>query len=330
MLAAVLCAGCKTVTYNPSYTRPVTMKITPRYSGKLLLYTTSAEDKFVFHGHSKSFTGIAWDLKVPLGKMSKEMAGDIYGHLFEAGYEFGSQVDTNSGYALILHPKIEDFAWRMNQAKNLGFAITPQVMMTLDVQLLSPGENKVIFQRQYESGWVDGNSYVVNITPFEAVNVAIHKTMANLMVDSIRDLDALMQPNSPQMQPQPPSFGTRDEGMASVIGFWSAWSQEMSALDSFHPFYGQPYPYWQTSTPKTSGSVYTEPHFIETYISDNFEGWTGNTIWKMDNGQVWQQAEYSYHYHYAYHPQVFIFPSNGEWFMRVEGDDGQIKVQRLK
>jgi hypothetical protein len=49
-----------------------------------------ADDKFVFHGHPKSVTGIAWNLKVPLGKMSKKMAGDTYGHLFEAGYEFGN------------------------------------------------------------------------------------------------------------------------------------------------------------------------------------------------------------------------------------------------
>lgn len=118
--------------------------------------------------------------------------------------------------------------------------------------------------------------------------------------------------------------------MASVIAFWSAWSEEMAALNSLHPFYGQPYPYWQGSTPKIPGSPYTEPRFIETYITGDFEGWTGNTIWAMDDGQVWQQAHYSYHYHYSYHPPVIIFPSNGEWFMRVQGDDQQIQVQRLK
>ena len=32
-----------------------------------------------------------------------------------------------------------------------------------------------------------------------------------------------------------------------------------------------------------------EESVIETYIDGDFEGWEGETIWKMDNGQIWQQ-----------------------------------------
>jgi S1-C subfamily serine protease len=218
VFGAALLAGCKTVAYNPTYTRPVAINIVPRYQGKLLLFTTPSDDKFVFHGHPKSVTGVAWNLKVPLGEMSKKMAGDIYGHLFEAGYEFGHEIDTNNNrFVVILHPQIEDFAWRMNQAKNIGFAITPQVKMTLNLQLLSADKNTVILQRQYESGWVNGNSYLINITPFESVNAAIHETMASLMVDSIRDMDAVMRPNLTQSQPLPPSNSPKFSGTGFFI-----------------------------------------------------------------------------------------------------------------
>jgi hypothetical protein len=330
LFVLILCAGCKSVDYNPTYTRPLTSGILPRYQGKLLIYTTPSDDDFVFHGHPKSVTGIAWKLKVPLGKMSKKMAGDIYGRSFGAGYEFGGALDiNNNGFVVILHPQIEDFAWRMNQAKNLGFAITPQVKMTLSLQLLSADKKAVIFQRQYESGWVDGNSYVISVTPFEAINSLIHKTMANLMVDSIRDLDTAMHPNLPQTQPLPESFSMRDEGIENSLYFWSVWSSEMAAI-------GRQQGQLRSSTYRPNlmnqsrQSVFTDSRFIETNISGNFEGWTGNTVWAMDNDQVWQQAQYSNHYHYAYHPKVIVFPSNGTWFMRVDGDDDQVQVQRIK
>jgi hypothetical protein len=35
---------------------------------------------------------------------------------------------------------------------------------------------------------------------------------------------------------------------------------------------------------------------IESTISGEIEGWDGETIFKLDNGQIWQQAEYDYTY----------------------------------
>ena len=218
LLNAILCAGCKTVEYNPSYIRPVAQSVEPRYPGKLMILTTSSEDQFVFQGHPDSLTGVAWNLKVPFGEITKKASGEIYGHLFQSGYEFGRTADTNR-FAITIHPKIEDFAWRMNQLKNIGFAITPQVKMTLDIEMLSSNQS-VLLQRQYESGWVDGNSYVLNLTPFDSVSLAIHKTIANLMVDSIRDLDAILRPDA-SPQPLPKSFSMTDDGMAACIAFWS-------------------------------------------------------------------------------------------------------------
>jgi hypothetical protein len=58
-----------------------------------------------------------------------------------------------------------------------------------------------------------------------------------------------------------------------------------------------------------SGTVQVKeitPAVIESQIRGNFEGWTGSTIFPLQNGQVWQQASYTYHYHYAYSPRVVI------------------------
>jgi len=69
---------------------------------------------------------------------------------------------------------------------------------------------------------------------------------------------------------------------------------------------------------------------IESKIDGDFEGWEGETIVKLMNGQIWQQTEYYYHYHYAFMPDVLIYKSGGGWKMKVEGIDRAVGVQQLK
>ncbi|HEV1287972.1 MAG TPA: hypothetical protein VNU44_21790 [Bryobacteraceae bacterium] len=69
---------------------------------------------------------------------------------------------------------------------------------------------------------------------------------------------------------------------------------------------------------------------IETRMDGDFEGWSGDTIFKLANGQIWQQASYSYTYHYAYRPKVLIYKSGSTYRMKVEGVDSDIAVKRLK
>jgi hypothetical protein len=74
----------------------------------------------------------------------------------------------------------------------------------------------------------------------------------------------------------------------------------------------------------------TSPAVIETKIDGEFEGWDGETIFKLANGQIWQQDSYNYTYHYAYSPDVLIYYVGGRYKMRVEGVDDFIYVTRLK
>jgi hypothetical protein len=46
---------------------------------------------------------------------------------------------------------------------------------------------------------------------------------------------------------------------------------------------------------------------IESSIDGEFKGWDGSTIFKLSNGQIWQQSSYAYMYHYAYNPPVLIY-----------------------
>lgn len=69
---------------------------------------------------------------------------------------------------------------------------------------------------------------------------------------------------------------------------------------------------------------------IESKIDGEFEGWEGETIFKLMNGQIWQQSQYNYTYHYAYMPNVLIYPSNGLFKMKVDGVSSTIYVKRLR
>ena len=80
---------------------------------------------------------------------------------------------------------------------------------------------------------------------------------------------------------------------------------------------------------RQAGSVQV-PQVIESRIDGDFEGWEGETIVKLMNGQIWQQSEYYYQYHYAFMPDVLIYNSRGVYKMIVEGIGKGIGVTRLK
>jgi hypothetical protein len=69
---------------------------------------------------------------------------------------------------------------------------------------------------------------------------------------------------------------------------------------------------------------------VETQVDGEFNGWEGETVVKLMNGQIWQQTEYHYEYHYAYMPKVLVYPSGGGYRMKVEGTSQAIGVQRLR
>ena len=69
---------------------------------------------------------------------------------------------------------------------------------------------------------------------------------------------------------------------------------------------------------------------IESTIEGEFNGWDGETIFKLDNGQIWQQSSYSYSYKYSYRPKVIIFKVGSVYKMKVDGMSNAIYVKRLK
>jgi hypothetical protein len=79
----------------------------------------------------------------------------------------------------------------------------------------------------------------------------------------------------------------------------------------------------------THGNVSTYGN-VDSRIDGEFEGWDGDTVFTLMNGQVWQQSSYSYFYHYRYSPRVLIFKQGYGYVMKVDGVDRTVQVKRLR
>jgi len=71
---------------------------------------------------------------------------------------------------------------------------------------------------------------------------------------------------------------------------------------------------------------------IESRINGAFTGWRGNTIFKLENGQEWQQAESGiYSDRPIDHPAVKIKPMLlGSWLMWVDSCGCSVRVKRIR
>lgn len=69
---------------------------------------------------------------------------------------------------------------------------------------------------------------------------------------------------------------------------------------------------------------------VDSQIDGEFQGWDGDTIFRLRNAQVWQQVSFDYHYHYAFNPDVLIFSTrSGQYKMIVEDVSKTVYVEQL-
>lgn len=81
----------------------------------------------------------------------------------------------------------------------------------------------------------------------------------------------------------------------------------------------------------TADAAKANPEYaIETQIYGEFNGWEGETIVRLYNGQIWQQIEPYYWYYYAYMPKVLLFKTQYGWKMLVNGIEHPVGVQRIR
>lgn len=64
-------------------------------------------------------------------------------------------------------------------------------------------------------------------------------------------------------------------------------------------------------------------------VENSFVGCAGSSVYKLSDGQAWQQNQYRYEYHYAHRPRAKIVEENGRSWLHVEGMSAPISVARV-
>lgn len=73
------------------------------------------------------------------------------------------------------------------------------------------------------------------------------------------------------------------------------------------------------------------PVKITSRIDGAFKGWSGRTEFRLENGQVWRQAERSQFVASALNPLVTIEKGSlGAYYLRIEGHRSRVKVERIR
>jgi hypothetical protein len=72
------------------------------------------------------------------------------------------------------------------------------------------------------------------------------------------------------------------------------------------------------------------PDVIESRIDGDFEGWEGDTVVKLTNGQIWRQISPHIEIHIAVNPKVVIYRSGARYKMQVERTREPVEVERLR
>lgn len=68
---------------------------------------------------------------------------------------------------------------------------------------------------------------------------------------------------------------------------------------------------------------------IRSRIEGNFNGYNGGAIFRLANGQAWQQKRSRYEYRYAYRPEVRIYHDGITHMMKVSGMTDPVEVVRV-
>ncbi|NDY95534.1 hypothetical protein [Wenzhouxiangella limi] len=71
---------------------------------------------------------------------------------------------------------------------------------------------------------------------------------------------------------------------------------------------------------------------INSRLLGNFSGWSGDDLFELENGMVWQQAESgTFSVSDIENPQVLIRPGMfGSWQLQVEGYNTRVRVRRVR
>lgn len=78
-----------------------------------------------------------------------------------------------------------------------------------------------------------------------------------------------------------------------------------------------------------SSGAETSSSVIESNIYGSWNGWSGDTIIRLTNGQIWEQIGLALSLSIGLGNDVLIYEKSGSYYMMVDGEDKAVMVRRL-
>lgn len=184
------------MAYRADYVPDKPVADADRINGRVLLYTTQSDDDRLVTAGATSFTGGGMKLTTPVGMMTREIALKVFSKVATDGADASHDLTNSNRYTIVLRPQAQDFTHGFPQLKNLGFAITPEVRVTIRMTVLDT-TGKDLLEKDYDSGVVSGPSYMMSGKPVERVNKLAHEVMYDLMLRAASDVHVYQQSHPP-------------------------------------------------------------------------------------------------------------------------------------
>lgn len=187
LLLFVSITSCtSSLSYNPSYEGRMMPIPGEQLDGRAVILTTEVDDNYVFNGNPTSFTGSATNISIPLGLITKEIAQHAFERMFSEGVVQTRDISSINDYLVVITPRVRNFSYAYNQLRNVGMAVTPQVDISLSVDVLdSEGNN--IRSNTFTSGIKNGDTYAMSMNPGERINRLAHEVITELLNQAASD-----------------------------------------------------------------------------------------------------------------------------------------------
>jgi hypothetical protein len=201
VLVVLLLTGCAaSMAYRADYLPDKPVTDSDRISGRVLVYTTQADDDKLITAGATSFTGSGIQLTTPVGMMTREIALKVFSKVATDGADASHDLRDAGRYTIVLRPQAQDFTHGFPQLKNLGLAITPEVQVKIRMTLLDTAGRELL-AKDYDSGVVSGESYMMSGKPAERINKLAHEVMYDQMRRAAADVHAYQQAHPPAAAP---------------------------------------------------------------------------------------------------------------------------------
>lgn len=186
--ALLALAGCASSSaYRADYVPATAVSAEVKLPGRVLVYTTRADDERLVTSGATSFTGSGAKLTTPIGMMTREIAYKVFSEAAMEGASLSNELAGAEQYSIVVRPEARDFRYGFPQLKNLGFAITPEVEVSMRVSVLD-GSGKILVEKDYASGVVEGKSYMLSGKPNERINQLAHQAIHALLLQAVGDV----------------------------------------------------------------------------------------------------------------------------------------------